>query len=451
MNSDVEMAKDKIGGGLNPGKTYFYGMSQSTVPQAKVSQKAAQLVGSEIIKLAGEINALKANGAEIYNLTIGDFNPDIFPIPQALEDGIVEAYRAGQTNYPPSNGIAELREAVSKFIGERLGIHYSPGEVQIACGARPLIYAAYQALIDPEDKVVFPVPSWNNNHYTHLSDGIKVAIPTRPEDAFMPTAELLAPHVEDAALIAVCSPLNPTGTVFSKEQLEAICDLIVAENKRRGPDKKPLYLLYDQIYWQLTYQGTVHYDPVGLRPEMRPYTLYIDGLSKCFAATGIRVGWAFGPQEVIGRMKSILGHVGAWAPRAEQVASTAFLNDGPAVDSFMAEMKEKAEARLLGFHKGFQALKAKGYQVDSISPRGAIYLTIRFDLAGKQTADGTTLANNHEVAQYLLNAAGLAVVPFYAFGGERDTPWYRLSIGTAKMEEMETLFTRLEAALAALS
>jgi len=426
-------------------------MAHTSSSQPLVSRKAAQLVGSEIIKLAAEINALKASGAEIYNLTIGDFNPSIFPIPKALEDGIVGAYRAGITNYPPSNGLAELRKAVSGFIEQRLGLAYDADSYLIAGGARPLIYATYQALVDPEDKIIFPIPSWNNNHYTHLSSGVKVAVKTRPEDAFMPTAELLAPHVQDATLIAVCSPLNPTGTVFPKEQLEAICDLVLEENARRGPGEKPLYLLYDQIYWQLTYQGAVHYDPVSLRPEMRDYTVYIDGISKCFAATGVRVGWAFGPQAVIGRMKSILGHVGAWAPRAEQAATVDFLEDTAGVDSYMKEMRQKCEDRLLGFHNGFQALKAKGYAVDSISPKGAIYLTIRLDLVGKTTADGTVLTDNQAVHKYVLEAAGLAVVPFYAFGGERDQPWYRLSIGTAKMEDMPVLLEKLDAALAGLS
>ena len=147
-------------------------MSNVTDSTPRVSKKAAALVGSEIIKLAGEINALKASGAEIYNLTIGDFNPSIFPIPTPLFEGIQQAYRDGETNYPPSNGLAPLRESLSGYIADHQGLQYEADEFLVAGGARPLIYATYQALIDPEDKVVFPIPSWNNNHYTHLSDGI---------------------------------------------------------------------------------------------------------------------------------------------------------------------------------------------------------------------------------------------------------------------------------------
>ncbi len=415
-----------------------------------VSRKAAHLVGSEIIKLAGEIRAMQAEGAEIYNMTIGDFNPQLFPIPEGLLNGIMKSYQAGETNYPPSNGIPELRSSVSKFIEKRLGLTYSPDNYLIAGGARPLIFAAYQAIVDPKDRVIFPVPSWNNNHYTHLSDGQKVMIPSTVENAFMPTAKSIAPHIKDAALIAVCSPLNPTGTIFPKDQLEALCNLIIAENNRRGPNAKPLYLIYDQIYWQLTFDGAVHHNPVGLCPEMRPYTIYIDGISKCFAATGVRVGWAFGPDVVIGKMKSILGHVGAWAPRAEQIATANFLNDDEAVDTYMENMRFKLHELLDSTHKGFQSLKAKGYQVDSITPKGAIYLTLKLDLVGKTPPSGKTFTHNSQVHKYILENAGLAVVPFSAFGSKANSYWYRLSVGTACIEDIPVMINKVEEALAAL-
>src|SRR5436190_9524689 len=169
-----------------------------------VSQMAETLVGSEIIKLAGEINDKIKNGEQIYNLTIGDFEPKIFSIPQELENEIVKAYAEKETNYPPANGIAELRFAVSKFLQDREDLSYTQNEILIAAGARPLIYAAYQTLVQPGDTVIFPVPSWNNNHYTHLSHAKKIEIMARPEDNFMPTAEAIKPHIKDAALISLC-------------------------------------------------------------------------------------------------------------------------------------------------------------------------------------------------------------------------------------------------------
>ena len=290
-----------------------------------VSEMAEGLVGSEIIKLANEINEKIRAGAHIFNLTIGDFNPAIFPIPAVFEEEIKKAYKDRKTNYPAANGIAELRKAVSNLLLRDGGIEYSPEEILIAGGGRPLIYAIYQVVLDPGDTVLYPVPSWNNNHYSHLTRVKKIQIETKYEDNFMPTADQIKPHIQHVNMLALCSPLNPTGTAFSKEGLTAICDVILEENKRRGPNEKPVYLLFDQIYWQLTFGETKHHNPVVLKPEMRDYTLFIDGMSKAYAATGVRIGWGFGPKKVIHKMKAILGHIGAWAPKAEQEAAA---NDG---------------------------------------------------------------------------------------------------------------------------
>lgn len=410
---------------------------------------AENLKGSEIIKLAGEIKEKISKGETIYNFTIGDFDPKVFPIPKEYEKAIISAYEEGETNYPAANGIVELRDTLAKFISDEQGLDYQANEFLIAGGARPLIYAAYQAIVNPEDKVLFPVPSWNNNHYTHLSKGQQVILQTKPENYFMPTADEIKPHLSDVAMVALCSPLNPTGTVFTAEGLKDICEAIVAENKRRG-NGKPVYLLYDQIYWMLTHGDTVHVDPVSLCPEIREYTLYIDGLSKSLAATGVRVGWAFGPQKLINAMKSILGHIGAWAPKAEQVASAQYLNNPEPVKEFLGGFKNEINERLAGFYKGMQDLKSQGYPVDAIAPQAAIYLTVKFDLAGK-SFKGNKLETMKDVTAFLLNEVGLAVVPFYAFGAPEDSPWFRLSIGTSRMEDIRACFEKLNVILAELS
>ena len=141
----------------------------------------------------------------------------------------------------------------------------------------------------------------------------------------MPTAADIRKHVKGAALISLCSPQNPTGTTLSKETLEEICDMILEENASRKAGEKKLYLMYDQMYWHLTFGDIRHYDPVSLRPAMKEFTIYIDAISKVFASTGVRVGWAMGPAEVLSKMKAILTHIGAWAPMAEQKAVAAYL------------------------------------------------------------------------------------------------------------------------------
>ena len=417
----------------------------------RVSNMAENLIGSEIIKLGGEIRDRILQGEHIYNFTIGDFNPKIFPIPAELKADILEAYENDLTNYPVANGAVELRKAVVKLLKEKQGLEYDPEEILVAGGARPIIYAIFQAIVDPGDKVLFPVPSWNNNHYTHLSHANQVFVETLPEENFMPNADVLREHVKGASLLALCSPLNPTGTVFSREQLESICDLVLEENASRGENEKPLYVMYDQIYSLLTFGDTQHFDPVSLRPEMRKYTVYVDGISKSLAATGVRVGWGFGPAFIIDKMKSILGHVGAWAPRPEQMASGKYLDNIAQVDAYLSWIKEELQTRLNGFYQGITRLKDAGYPVQAIPPAAAIYLTVQFNLIGKRMDNGDVLQTTGDVTAYLLNEAKVALVPFRAFGASDDSTWYRLSVGTASTSDVEASILAIETAMSKLA
>ncbi len=408
---------------------------------------AETLIGSEIIRLAGEIKEKIKRGEKIHNLTIGDFDPQIFSIPDELNTEIINAYNAKQTNYPPANGIPELRKTVSEFLYEREGLYYSPEEILIAAGARPLIYATYQTLVHPGDKVIFPVPSWNNNHYTHLSHAKPVYIKTQPQNNFMPTADEIKPFIKEASLISLCSPLNPSGTAFKEDDLKGICDLVVEENNRRGENRKPVYLLYDQIYWVLTFGATKHFDPVSLNPEMRNYTIFIDGISKSFAATGVRVGWSFGPNRVVDKMKSILSHLGAWAPKAEQVAVSKYLANKKQVDGYLSNFKNEVQTRLDGFYNGFMSLKEEDFKVNAIAPQAAIYLTVQFGLHGMKKENGGVLQTTKDITKYILEDAKVAIVPFYAFGDSEDSTWYRLSVGTCRVEDVEKVIENLRNAL----
>lgn len=414
---------------------------------SKLSQLAETLIGSEIVKLGNAINDRIRNGETIYNFTIGDFNSSIFPIPKELEDLIVEEYRNGSTSYPPADGVLDLRKAVAAFLKEWEGLDYATDEIQIASGGRPLIYTLFKAVVDKGDKVIYGVPSWNNNHYVHLTDGEHCLIDCLPENNFMPTPEDVAKHIKGATLICLCTPQNPTGTTLTKESLEKICDLIIEENNSRSAGEKKLYLMYDQMYWTLTYGSIEHYNPVSLNPAMKEYTIFVDGISKAFCATGVRVGWSMGPKNVIAKMKAILSHVGAWAPMAEQKATAKYLTQTAAIKTFLDAYKLELEYRLHNIYNGFIALKEKGYAVDAVTPQAAIYLTIKIDLVGKQTADGTVLNNQADVTAYILGEAKVAVVPFYCFGASNDNPWYRLSVGTCKKEDIPVVLSNLEVAL----
>ncbi len=415
------------------------------VGDAGLSALARGVIGSEILKIAGEIRALKAKGAQICNLTVGDFDPAYFPIPQELLEGTRVALADGHTNYPPSDGVLALREALVRFYERELGIRYPIESVIVAGGARPLLYGAYRTLIDPGDVAVYPVPSWNNNHYAYLSGAKPIELPVSAETNFFPTADHFRPHIRDARLLLVNSPLNPTGTVIDQDELRRIAELVVEENQRRAKEGgRPVYLVYDQVYWMLTFGEAKHVTPVALVPEVAPYTLLLDALSKSFCATGLRVGWGFMPPAVRRRMADILGHVGAWAPKPEQVA-TAMLLDAPgAMNTFLAKSKTNVKERLDALHAGFAAMKRDGLGVEAIAPQGAIYLSARFDWIGK-TIRGRTIHTNEDIRKLLLEEAGLAIVPFQAFGLRQDTGWFRLSIGAVSMDEIHAALPRIRA------
>lgn len=417
----------------------------------RVSTMAEGLVGSEILKIAAEIRGLVKGGRTVCNLTVGDFDPKQFPIPAALKKAIVDAYDAGETNYPPSNGMPELREALPRFYERWLGLRYPLESFLVASGARPVIYGIYRAVVDPGDTVVYPAPSWNNNHYVHMLGAKSVKVPCGPETRFLPGKNELLAALPGARLVCLNSPLNPTGTAMARDQLLGVCEAICAENAaREARGEKPVYLMYDHIYGMLTAKGTEHFTPPGLVPEMAKYTIFVDGISKAFAATGVRVGWAVGPTDVIDRMSAIIGHVGAWAPRAEQVATAKLLDDPGAIEAYLTTMREGISARLDALHEGFQAMKASGLAVESLSPEGAIYLTVRIAPFGKKTPQGKELRTNEDVRRYVLEAAGVGIVPFQAFGVEGESGWFRLSVGAVSEREARDAMPRLAEALRAL-
>src|SRR5438270_622276 len=212
-------------------------------PRRGLSGMAKGLIGSEILRIASEIRAAVTAGQKIANFTVGDFSPRESHIADRLRDGTRRAQAAGETNYPPSDGVLRLREAVREFWRDRLQIEVPLQSVVIAGGSRPVIYATYRALIEPGDTVVYPVPSWNNNHYCHLVGARGIALETDPEHGFLPTAASLEPHLRGARLIALNTPLNPAGTVLPPEEVGRIAEAVVEENRRRDrAGEKPLDL-----------------------------------------------------------------------------------------------------------------------------------------------------------------------------------------------------------------
>jgi aspartate aminotransferase len=425
--------------------TYFE--ASPATPARELSEVAAGLVGSEILKISGDIRAMQAAGKPVLNLTVGDFSPKEFPVPQALTDASISALQAGHTNYPPADGVIELRQAIQRLYARELGLEYPLSSILVQSGGRPGIYATYRALLNPGDKVIYPLPSWNNNHYSHLVGAVPIEIATRREEGFLPTADEIAAHIGEARLVCLNSPLNPTGTVIEEERLRAICDVILEENKRRAEQDRPaVYLLFDQIYWMLTFGEARHYTPLEVAPEMANYTIFVDGISKGFAATGLRVGWTIAPPVVAGPLKDIIAHVGAWAPKPVQVATAELLNDSETIQEYHTQMKTEVQARLNALYEGFQSMRTEGLPVDCMAPEGAIYLSAQIDLIGREV-DGVAFKTNDDIRRFVLDNAGFGVVPFGAFGFKEENGWFRISVGAVSRQEIATGLPRLKAAL----
>ena len=419
--------------------------------EGRVSLMASGLKSSEILRIATDIRALIAEGRELCDLTVGDFHPSKFRIPGFLEASIKEALARGETHYPPSDGVGELKRSVGELYRRRLGLDYPAESIVITGGSRPGIYATYSTLLDPGDIVVYPVPSWNNNHYSHLARALGRIVSCGPKTDFLPTRAMLEEAVKGARLIALNSPLNPTGTTFSKRTLGEICDLVLEVNEiRKRTGERPLYVLYDQVYWMLTFGATEHVHPVGVRPEMAEYTVYVDGISKAFAATGVRVGWTVGPRDIVQRMASMLAHIGAWAPRAEQVATSRFLNSPADVKEYNDAIRAGIGQRLDELYTIMVSLGNQGFPVKAIEPMGAIYLSVQFSVMGSLTPAGTVITSNEDIRRYFLREAKIAVVPFEAFGSHDNTGWFRLSVGAVSVEDIRAMGRRVQAVLDAL-
>jgi aspartate aminotransferase len=406
---------------------------------------------SGILKTAQQVRELRAAGTPVLDLSLGDFGSKYFPIPDVLLRATERALEGGATNYPPPPGLLSLRKAVSDYIERACGVRYPIESILIACGGRPILYGAYLTVMTPGDTVVYSVPSWQNDSYAWLSGARAVEIEASSKNGFQPTLDEVAPHLKTARLICLCSPGNPTGTAMRPEVFKAILEAVVDENRRRekAGKERPLFLLYDQIYAAIRVRDNMHRYALALVPESAPYVMTMDGASKAFAATGMRIGWLLAAPPVVRKAGELLSHVGAWAPHAEQVGLTELLNDSASIASYRETMDGEVHRRLDALHAGFAAMREEGLPVDVLCPDGAIYVSLQLKLIGKTFA-GRKIESNETIRSLLLERAGVAIVPFQAFGLMAESGWFRLSIGAVSMDDIAAVFPRLRKLLTEL-
>lgn len=415
---------------------------------ASLSDLARGMHLSGILRTANQVREIQAAGTDVLDLSIGDFSPKYFRIPERLLRGVEKALESGATNYPPPSGLLALRKAVSGYVERCSGVRYPIESILITSGGRPALYSAYKTVISPGDTVVYSVPSWQNDSYAWLSGANAVEIEAVSENGFQPTLAEIAPYIGSARLICLCSPGNPTGTAMGPETLKSILDAVVEENRRREKDgnERPLFLLYDQIYSSIRVKDNKHRYALALVPESAPYVMTMDGASKAFAATGLRVGWLLAPPAIARKAGELLSYVGAWAPHAEQAGLTELLNDPDAIGEYRATMDAAVHERLDALHRGFAAMRDEGLPVDVLCPDGAIYVSLQLKLKGKRIG-GRVIEDNEAIRSLVLEKTGVAVVPFQAFGLMRETGWFRLSVGAVSMDEIAEVFPRIRALL----
>jgi len=394
----------------------------------KLSNIGNNIVGSEIIKISQQIKEI-AKTKSVSNLTIGDFNSTLWPIPSTLRKHIQDAYEWDLTNYPNSQGELELRESVSKHIKHQFNVDYSPEEILIGGGVRPLIYTVYKATVNPGDGVIYPTPSWNNNHYCFLHKAEKQEIECYVKNKLR----------DNTSLVCICSPQNPTGRVINPEILKGICQVIVDENNIRKNQAytRPLYLFFDQIYSDITKEGLfIH--PLTLCPEIRDYLICADGISKSLNATGVRVGWLFGPKDIIGKMTEVLSHIGAWAPKPEQRALDVYIRedyeDYISHINYVTKEYEYISDKICG---KLEELKKKGFNVDYQKPDGGIYVSVYLDYVH-------SFSSTEEYISFLINTCGLGIVPFEYFGSKSNKGWFRISIGNVSDLNLDSILKTIE-------
>jgi aspartate aminotransferase len=408
----------------------------------RLSKIGNGIIGSEIIKISQQIKEISKT-KPVANLTIGDFDSKKWPIPERLKFFIQDAYNEDLTNYPASQGELDLRKSVSDYMKTKHDIDYSPEEILIGGGVRPLIYTIFKGTVNDGDSVIYPVPSWNNNHYSFLHNAVKDVIECKPKNSFFPSVMDIDVKIKrTTSLVCICSPQNPTGRVIDPEVLKGICDLIVNENnvRKNHIDSRPLYLFFDQIYSDLTQDGLfVH--PLTLCPEIKDYLICVDGVSKSLNATGIRVGWAFGPKDIIGKLTEIFSHIGAWAPKAEQNAVGKFMSETlPEFTHHTQNVTTKYKHITHSICDMFDKMKGKGFRVDCQRPEGGIYISVYLEYTH-------SFANTEDYISYLINTCGLGIVPFEYFGSKENKGWFRISIGNIDEFNLTSIIGVIENAI----
>jgi len=394
-----------------------------------VSERVKQIGASPTLRIAAKAKALKAEGIDVVDLSIGE--PD-FPTPAGIKAAGIKAIEDNFTKYTENEGTPALRKAILARFKEDFGVAYAPNEIIVSSGAKSSLYHLMLALLDPGDEVIIPVPYWvTYPHQVKLAKGKAVLVETKEEEGFVLTAETLKAAVTPATRAVILnSPSNPTGAAYTRAQLQALADVV------RGED---IYVVADEIYASLVYDDFPFTSFAALGEDIKKKTVIINGPSKSYSMTGWRIGYALGPADVIAGMAKIQSHTTSNAASISQRAVQEAVS-GPQFE--VARMVQE-----FGRRRNYALMKLQAIAgLSCFKPQGAFYLFPNVRSFFDKEFNGTPIRNSNSLGYYLLREAGVAVVPGDSFGAD---DYIRLSYATS-MENLEKGLDRITRALARL-
>ena len=394
-----------------------------------LSERARKIKPSATLAIDAKAKALKAQGVDVINFGVGE--PD-FDTPEHIKEAAIKAIRDGFTKYTPVGGTDDLKDAViDKFKADN-GVACSREEIIVSCGAKHSLYNIAQALYGPGDEVLIPAPYWvSYPDQVLLNDAVPIFVDTREEDGFMVSAEALESKVTSKTKALILnSPSNPTGSAYDRKTLEKIAELAV---------KHGFFVVSDEVYEKLVYDGVEHVSIASLGTEIREKTIVVNGLSKAYAMTGWRIGYAAGPRDIVKAMTNIQSQSTSNPTSIAQKAAVAALRGPQESVGIMCAEFDRRRAILV---EGLNALEG----VSCRTPTGAFYAFPRVSQVYGKKAGSRPINSSLDLAVYLLESASVALVHGEPFGDDR---YIRISYATS-LESIREALRRIRRALGKL-
>lgn len=379
--------------------------------QITISKKISSIAPSMTLAIDAKLKQMVADGVKVYGFGAGE--PD-FDTPEYIRNAAIEAINKGVTRYTAAQGTMELRKAICSKLKRENGVSYEPNQIIVSSGAKHSLSNTFAAILNPGDEVIVPVPYWvSYSEIIKLNDGVPAFVQTKKENNFKITREELENAITPRTkAILLNTPSNPTGAVYSEKELRDIAEVAVAKN---------LYVVSDEIYERLVYGGKKHISIASFGEDIKDLTIIINGMSKAYAMTGWRLGYAAGNEKIIKAMSSVQSHAVSHPSSITQYASTAALN-GPQDD--VHKMVAEFEKRSIYMYERINSIEG----LSCNKPEGAFYVFADISYYLGKELCGVKLESSLDFAQIMLEKGHVAVIPGAAFGTDN---YIRLSYATS--------------------